>query len=121
LEGSRSKDFVVIAVSLPGGDILVLMMSKEYALTVEGCLRKTNTPETGAVPLDVSPKSKGNQEVYNITVDGEHVYYANGVLVKNCSDALRYAIFTHFAPIYHSGGERSLEDYRRWKLEHGWQ
>lgn len=30
--------------------------------------------------------------VFNLTVDGEHEYYANGVLVSNC-DALRYVVY----------------------------
>jgi hypothetical protein len=29
--------------------------------------------------------------VYNLTVEDEHEFFANGVLVKNC-DALRYAV-----------------------------
>jgi hypothetical protein len=29
--------------------------------------------------------------VYNLTVDGPHEYYANGILVSNC-DALRYFV-----------------------------
>lgn len=33
----------------------------------------------------------GQNRVYNITVDAEHEYFANGILVSNC-DALRYAI-----------------------------
>lgn len=28
------------------------------------------------------------QAVYNLTVDGEHVYFANGVLVSNCDMAM---------------------------------
>jgi intein/homing endonuclease len=32
-----------------------------------------------------------NEEVYDITVEDEHEYFANGVLVHNCMDALRYA------------------------------
>lgn len=31
-----------------------------------------------------------NQEVYDLTVEDEHCYYANGVLVHNCMDAFRY-------------------------------
>lgn len=30
-------------------------------------------------------------DVYNLTVDGDHEFYANGVLVHNC-DALRYLL-----------------------------
>ena len=32
--------------------------------------------------------------VYNITVEDEHEYFANGILVSNC-DSIRYAIHTH--------------------------
>jgi phage terminase large subunit len=34
------------------------------------------------------------ERVYDLTVEDEHEYFANGVLVHNC-DAMRYAIFTH--------------------------
>ena len=33
----------------------------------------------------------GRAPVFNLTVEGEHEYYANGVLVANC-DALRYLL-----------------------------
>ncbi len=33
--------------------------------------------------------SAGSDTVYNLTVDGEHEYFANGILVSNC-DSLRY-------------------------------
>lgn len=39
--------------------------------------------------LRVEPLHR-NAPVYNITVDGEHEFFANGVLVSNC-DAARYA------------------------------
>jgi hypothetical protein len=35
------------------------------------------------------------ERVYDITVDGEHEYFANGILVHNCLDSVRYAIFSH--------------------------
>lgn len=35
---------------------------------------------------------KRKEDVYDLTVSGEHVFYANGVLVSNCIDALRYAL-----------------------------
>ena len=34
----------------------------------------------------------GRADVYNLTVDGESEYYANGILVHNCYDALRYGL-----------------------------
>jgi phage terminase large subunit-like protein len=38
----------------------------------------------------VAVRKAGRSAVYNLTVDGEHEFFANGVLVHNC-DALRYA------------------------------
>ena len=35
------------------------------------------------------------ENVYNITVEDAHEYFANGILVKNC-DALRYACSSAF-------------------------
>jgi hypothetical protein len=36
------------------------------------------------------------EQVYDLTVEGEHEYFANGILVHNCLDAIRYAVYTHF-------------------------
>lgn len=38
----------------------------------------------------VKRKHYGKKDVYNLTVEKEHNYYANGILVANC-DAIRYA------------------------------
>ena len=35
----------------------------------------------------------GNVPVYDLTVDGAHEFFANGVLVGNCMDATRYALY----------------------------
>ena len=37
-----------------------------------------------------------NEEVYDLLVDGQHEYFANGILVHNCLDALRYCVWTKF-------------------------
>lgn len=31
-----------------------------------------------------------SEPVYNLTVEGEHEYFANGILVANCADAFLY-------------------------------
>jgi hypothetical protein len=36
--------------------------------------------------------------VYNLTLDGDNVYYANGVLVANCADALSLTFAVPVAP-----------------------
>lgn len=56
----------------------------------------TDTQRTKPVPVSVvSVYSCGVETVYNLTVDGEHEYFANGVLVSNC-DALRYSVMAVF-------------------------
>lgn len=42
----------------------------------------------------VSPMDSDIKEVYDLTVEDVHEYYANGLLVHNC-DAMRYAILYH--------------------------
>jgi hypothetical protein len=44
----------------------------------------------------VAVRSSAAADVYDLTVADAHEFYANGILVHNCMDALRYAIHTHF-------------------------
>lgn len=39
-----------------------------------------------------------NEEVFDLTVENEHSYFANGVLVHNCMDALRYGLTSLLDP-----------------------
>ena len=42
---------------------------------------------------------KWRVDVYNLTVDEEHEYFANGFLVHNCYDAIAYAVMSRpFVP-----------------------
>ncbi len=34
--------------------------------------------------------------VYDLMVEDQHEYFANGILVHNCMDAVRYGVYTHF-------------------------
>jgi len=40
----------------------------------------------------VSVSDAGTSDVYDLTVQGEHEFYANGILVHNSLDALRYIL-----------------------------
>lgn len=42
----------------------------------------------------VAVKPAGNATIFNLTVEGTHEYYANGVLVHNCADAVVIAALT---------------------------
>ena len=57
--------------------------------------------------------------VYNLTVDGEHEYFANGFLVHNCTDALAYALLSRpFAPTKFKPAVR--DSYRREEKPTNW-
>uniref|UniRef100_A0A6M3L680 Putative terminase n=1 Tax=viral metagenome TaxID=1070528 RepID=A0A6M3L680_9ZZZZ len=75
-----------------------------YELTLADGKRVIGTKDhpvwmNGMIPLGEYRKGKiirrvkDPYHVYNLTVDGEHEYYANGILVANC-DAARYGIFS---------------------------
>lgn len=48
----------------------------------------------GVVQEKISLRKKASA-VYDLTVDGEHEFFANGLLVHNCMDALRYWLFNN--------------------------
>jgi hypothetical protein len=47
-----------------------------------------NTP----VPVQCVEDGGIEKAVYDLTVEGEHEFFANGILVHNCIDALRYSL-----------------------------
>jgi len=69
-------------------------MSIGSAQTVIAPSPLTNTAIPSAVVANVvSVLDSGIQpEVWDLTVEGEHEFFANGILVHNCIDATRYAI-----------------------------
>ena len=70
-----------------------LMTTPANASSAAKTLWQTNTKKAKLVPKLVqinylqTPKM-----VFDMTLESEHVYYANGILVHNCADSLRYAI-----------------------------
>jgi hypothetical protein len=68
-----------------------LTTSNEIAQLVQESTKQTNTAGQTHVPVRVrNITATTAQTVFNITVEGEHEYFANGVLVSNC-DAHLYA------------------------------
>lgn len=97
---------------LKAGDVIFLCKSSMVKNT-------TSTTEKGLAPIAVqnSPLTNtarqpvvhkvvvqsiggycvGKKQVYDLRVNGCHEYFANGILVHNCLDAMRYGIWTHLA------------------------
>lgn len=62
--------------------------------------------------------SAGKADVYNLTVDEEHEYFANGFLVHNCYDAVAYACLSRpWTPVRKAEERRISDVWRREKPE----
>lgn len=90
------NDFVRINVSLSGEETIVLMMSLSHVKDVVINLQETSTRNQPFAESLVPAHSIGNQKVYNLHVEDYNEYFAENVLVHNCMDAARYALYTHF-------------------------
>ena len=74
---------------------IVGKVGKQYqklVTSVEKNIKLFSPQEVDFAITIVKRKHYGKEDVYSLTVKNEHNYYANGILVKNCLDALRYAI-----------------------------
>lgn len=76
-------------------------------LFVEKLLWLINIKFNSVVPVNVERRSLiSPKKVYNITLDRDNVYYANGILVENCADA----VILSFVP--KDGGRKHVVDTR---------
>lgn len=56
----------------------------------------TQNAAVAVVLQDIEIRSEEKREVFDLQVNDIHEYFANGILVHNCLDALRYAVWTRF-------------------------
>jgi hypothetical protein len=75
--------------SLRTGELLASTMRSVSALSVRKHSPLTSTRIQNVVP---APALIRNERVYNLSVEDEHEYFANGILVSNCWDSIRYAL-----------------------------
>jgi hypothetical protein len=71
-----------------------LTMLQKNVQCVESLSQVTNMQKWNVVPVVVQCVRDGEIEpaVYDLTVEEQHEFFANGVLVHNCMDSLRYAL-----------------------------
>jgi len=85
--------------SLHGEGKQDLMTLRGIANCATKNLQQTSTPKHDAVLRSVRLNGVGTMErneiVYNLTIEDCNEYVANGVLVANCLDSIRYVIFSH--------------------------
>lgn len=95
-KNDQKLDSVRIIVNHRQEEKIALTMSMETASFVTEFLHIISTGEPGTALNLVPRKPIGKSKVYDLTVDNQHEYFANGILVHNCCDALRYAIYSAF-------------------------
>ena len=57
---------------------------------------RTQNAAVAVVLQDIEIRGEEKREVFDLQVNDIHEYFANGILVHNCLDALRYAVWTRF-------------------------
>lgn len=96
---NRLLGFVQTIASQNGEEYKDLIMKIERVNGVDHNLKSINTVRQdfvhGHVLVNIDQvKNKGVQTVYDITVEEDHSFYANGVVTHNC---MRYLINTHLS------------------------
>lgn len=91
------------------GGLAEWIMSSELVLFARRVLQSIGIVKGRPVDIVVVSKlyEKKHLRVYDLTVAGAHVFYANGVLVSNCHDAIQYMATRMFT----TGNEAPSEDY----------
>jgi PBSX family phage terminase large subunit len=95
LQKNQTTDFVRIIVSLNGEEPLELIMSKEYARFALQDFKSIDIRKPNAALAPALKDSQKKAIVYNMNVEFAREFFANGYLVHNCMDALRYAVASH--------------------------
>lgn len=96
------RNFVQITVERNGEERFMLTMSLQTANYVLLNLQKINIQNQDFAPNPVQRNyiGKTRKRVYDLSVSDCHEYFANGILVHNCIDAMRYAAYTHKITTY---------------------
>ena len=88
----------IFSVQMPasqhGDETLELMTLQDHALIAERLLSATSTKKKRLVQDRVQTITFAGTErlVYDLTVEQDHEFFANGVLVHNCIDSIRYSL-----------------------------
>ncbi len=116
LQQQENQNFVRIVASQNGEEIVTLIMNIETAYFVINNFQQINIQKENIVINPVQKRIIGKKTVYNIHVENYHEYFAENILVKNCKDAERYVLFTHFfnKPRNAMTEDEALEMERRW-------
>ena len=87
----------------------------ECVRCVASRLFSTSTKCRSVVP-ERALSDTGLVKVYNLTLDADNVYYANGILVENCADALALTFAAPVAPVtFRAAAKKPYDPMEWWK------
>jgi len=106
---------------LPQGENLALTTSNGFASAADSRLSSIGTKKQNTARVHVvNVKKTGQREqTYDLTVACQHEFFANGILVHNSVDALRYAIFSDYSRglDHKPESKKIIADHRRHGLQ----
>jgi phage terminase large subunit len=91
---NETLNFAQMLANQHGDEITASMTSKEFALFAVRHTHAIDTQEKKLVPSRVLCvlDGLGPRDVYDLTVEGQHEFIADGVVVHNCLDGIRYSL-----------------------------
>lgn len=113
-------DFAQTIVKVEIGGNYTLTMSLDTARSAVQLLQPLNMASDFSALTLAHGKNEKDCVVYNLEVDKDHEFFANGILVKNSVDATRYCIFSHKVSTYDADSAR-IKKEMEWKANAGWQ
>jgi hypothetical protein len=99
---SLTPGFAVPSARLNGGEIINSISSRFNASSAAMLCCETDFPTSEPVASNAvllyGLETAGFADVYDLEVEDAHEFFANGILVHNCSDAFRYALKSKLEP-----------------------
>lgn len=96
------REFNGIPITRENQISVILSMDKEFVKYAPESLLNDLKPKSFVIKTAKLKRLEEGEsrleQVYDLTVAGEHEYFANGVLVHNCMDAMRYAAISFKKP-----------------------
>ena len=93
----EQTSFVATTANQHGEEKCTLMTKFAFVKNAKESLVSTSIAKQGVaaehVLKDIQIIKKHNAETFNLMIDTTHEYFANGLLVSNCIDALRYIVY----------------------------
>jgi len=92
MRSTQNLGSVLQPVNLRQEEIAASTMKQEPAKSAKRVLSSTNMPKPGPAEVRIVGVNRlpEKEAVYDLTVEEEHCFYANGIVAHNCHDCIQY-------------------------------